>query len=478
MMDKLNNIDQLFREELYDYSPPPPANGWERLENALSQSRKVPLAPVWMKIAASIFFAVGTTILAYILINPSEKNNTPATSGQSIAESTSPALIPATEESAPIAVAEIHETPSEKTVSENGMIAPTGSLIVSETPVESAAAPSEQEAILAQHSGNTPPAESNPLSADPEKMDDAESLSLAAAENPEKETNPELLPKKTTTLNVNELVMQQNILEIESAEKTKPGASWTVGGLVGPQYTYRDVNVNTIPYPINDYDNYESGVTTYAGGFQVEVEPAPRFSIQSGLYYSKIGQIKTTIEADQLYASIDEPWNSTQIFTNETSREHQSLPADLVNSTGNITFDKSMPPSVAAADPATEWVPGSFTAEQYFEFIEVPIVFRYRLIDRKFDMDISSGIWANFLIGNKAIATDNLNFETSGETEDINTLNYCGSLSLGFAYPLGPNVALSLEPFFKYYLKPINTNPQTEVYPYSMGVMTGVKYRF
>jgi hypothetical protein len=93
-------------------------------------------------------------------------------------------------------------------------------------------------------------------------------------------------------------------------------------------------------------------------------------------------------------------------------------------------------------------------------------------------MNISSGIWANFLIGNMAMATDNEDFTTKGKTNHINSFNYCGSLSLGFGYPLSRNLALSLEPFFKYYLRPINSNPQTDVYPYSMGIMSGVKYSF
>jgi len=100
------------------------------------------------------------------------------------------------------------------------------------------------------------------------------------------------------------------------------------------------------------------------------------------------------------------------------------------------------------------------------------------LIDRKFDVSISSGIWANFLIGNKATATDNDSFKTKGKTNDINTFTYSGSLSLGFGYPLSKRLSLSLEPFFKYYLKPINSNPQTDVYPYSLGVMSGVRFMF
>ena len=81
-------------------------------------------------------------------------------------------------------------------------------------------------------------------------------------------------------------------------------------------------------------------------------------------------------------------------------------------------------------------------------------------------------------MGNKAFATDNQNFKTEGETEEINSFGYSGSFSIGLEYPVANNIDISLEPFFKYYLSPINTNPETSVYPYSIGVLTGISYSF
>ena len=99
-------------------------------------------------------------------------------------------------------------------------------------------------------------------------------------------------------------------------------------------------------------------------------------------------------------------------------------------------------------------------------------------MDKKLDIDLSSGLWANFLIGNKAIATDNQYFNAEGVTQNINSVSYSGSLSVGFGYPISQNLDLNFEPFFKYYLTPINTNPETSVHPYSMGILSGVRYSF
>lgn len=442
----MGNMDKLFRDGLYGYSPKAPPDGWQKLQNELSKSKRLPVIPVWLRIAASIILLAGATTLGWRYFTQSESEpNTQIAEEITVPE-------------APRSVAIEEEMES------------SGSSAVSVTLTS-------ENAREIQSQENTIKEISIPVEFDSEKTEEsyqlAESISIQLQDTPDEEEFI-LIRNPKYELDLNDLIIQRNLLALEENNTTKQKALWSVGGLAGPQYTYRDVTVNNMPYAIDDYDNYESGVTTYAGGFQIEVEPARRFSIQSGVYYSKIGQIKRSLQV----AGIDQPWITGINQFSGRSRDEEDPPNDLVNSTGNITFDKSLPLPTEISGRDSPWVPSYYTVEQYFEFIEVPIIFRYRLIDRKFNMNISSGIWANFLIGNKATVTDNKTFNTSGTTDDINTFNYCGSLSMGFGYPISSKLALSLEPFFKYYLKPINSNPQTDVYPYSMGIMSGVKYLF
>ena len=90
---------------------------------------------------------------------------------------------------------------------------------------------------------------------------------------------------------------------------------------------------------------------------------------------------------------------------------------------------------MATAEGPIDWTVGEVTAEQYFEYVEVPFLFRYMIIDKKLDVNLCTGIWANFLVGNKAVATDNANNMAKGKTKDINTFNYSGSVSIGLEYP-------------------------------------------
>ena len=478
-MDNLENIDQLFRDELYDFSPQPPKDGWKRLQGELTKSKKVVLFPLWARVAASILLIAGGAAIGWKYFTRSEADMQVLSE-----ESLVPAQIPTesiAESQLPV-MNEVSEKSSEvkATVDEEPTLADADASIV---PAE--AAEPEAEVVTPLIAASEEEEES--VSADEAVILPDEEMAEMGDQLPIRESQPELpntepvtedsetIPKNDPKIKLDDIIMQQNLLALEENESEKHKTSWTIGGIAGPQYTYRDVNVNAMPYPIDDYDEYESGVTTYAGGFQIEVEPARRFSVQSGVFYSKIGQVKNSI---QVNAGIGEPWISGPDQFENRVISGEELPTDLVNSTGNISFDKSLPPPVAASDENLEWTVGDYTAEQYFEFIEVPIIFKYKLIDRKFDVNISSGLWANFLIGNEAMATDNESFKTRGKTNDINTFTYSGSLSLGFGYPISKRLALSLEPFFKYYLKSINSNPQTDVYPYSMGIMSGVRYTF
>ena len=64
------------------------------------------------------------------------------------------------------------------------------------------------------------------------------------------------------------------------------------------------------------------------------------------------------------------------------------------------------------------------------------------------------------------------------QPENINKINYSGSLGIGFDYPITSSVLFNLEPIFKYYLSPINKITESKVHPYTFGIMAGVRYSF
>ncbi len=458
MIDRLENMDELFRSGLKDYAPAPPTEIWGRIERDIVKNRKTVLLPLFLKIAAGIVLIASITWLMWRSFNSSSQKQ----------------VLSETIQSAPSDVKAASETITPNEIRKSSTV-PVSSPNVPEkelvTPVETAISETTEELAILFEESEVEVAPQEVVTYDniisPMNSRDL-MVSSAFADN-----NYPLIKPGYTEIDYNELIIQQNLLALEDQKNNdrKEGLGWSVGGQAGPQYTYRDVYVNTPSYPVNNFDKYESGLVAYAGGLQFEIEPSSRFSIQSGIYYSKMGQTKSTLQSN--------PDISTTYTTPNTIDEPErgSNMPDVVNSTGNITFDKDLSPPVSD-DENIDWTVGLVTAEQYFEYVEIPFIFRYLIIDRKMDVNLCSGLWANFLVGNKATATDNEDFTTEGETKEINTFGYSGSVSVGLAYPVARNIDISLEPFFKYYLSPINTNPETNVYPYSIGVLTGISYSF
>ncbi|MDK2979483.1 MAG: hypothetical protein PWP52_2197, partial [Bacteroidales bacterium] len=115
---------------------------------------------------------------------------------------------------------------------------------------------------------------------------------------------------------------------------------------------------------------------------------------------------------------------------------------------------------------------------QSFEYIEVPLIIRYKIIDKIIDINLIGGVGANFLVGNNVYLMYENSKDVIGKTNGVNDINYSGSLGFGLEYPILNSVNILIEPSIKYYLNPINANSAVESHPYSIGIYTGVSYSF
>ena len=115
---------------------------------------------------------------------------------------------------------------------------------------------------------------------------------------------------------------------------------------------------------------------------------------------------------------------------------------------------------------------------QRFEYLRIPLMLEYKVIDQRMDVNLVGGLHSNFLV-NEGVYLKNDLGETQhiGNTNDIARFNYSGSLGLGFEYSLANSVNMYLEPTMDYFLNPIN-HDETKTYPYSFAVYTGLSISF
>jgi hypothetical protein len=251
---------------------------------------------------------------------------------------------------------------------------------------------------------------------------------------------------------------------------------WTVSAMASPNY-FSSVSFGKNDAS-NDLVNSEKPSTSYTGGMTFSYNVNKRISVQSGVYYSSIGQKVTGISSFSGFRNYYDAKGSSE-FSIQTS-------SGTIVSTNNDIFLRDN----IAARVLTRYTIDSFDptkadliylnnyVTQNFNYLEIPILLKYKAIDRKIDINFIGGISYNMLVGNSAFAYVSGVKRSIGKTEGLSPVNFSSSLGLGFEYNLSEKTSLSLEPTFRYYLTPLGGLVGSSIHPYSFGIFSGLSYKF
>lgn len=264
-------------------------------------------------------------------------------------------------------------------------------------------------------------------------------------------------------------------------------SKWSVGVNATPLVSYREVNgvdksVLTEADILSNYEQQyqnEKPLVSYSAGVDVNYNITKRLKVQSGLYYSEIGQISQDVNINQspIYYNAD----GEQYYSVNTSVGNVSVKGSQ-NQLVNQFTDTKTPPGVEV--PGRETVDNSSLEPdlqtnfvQSFEYYEIPMVLNYKVIDRKLGLNMAGGISANILYQNKTFVEENGDrYILDGQSENINDVGYNGIIGLAFDYPILSKLYFNFQPTFKYGLSSISK--ENQVHPYSFGVYTGLRYNF
>ncbi|MFA6403677.1 MAG: outer membrane beta-barrel protein [Salinivirgaceae bacterium] len=254
---------------------------------------------------------------------------------------------------------------------------------------------------------------------------------------------------------------------------------WAVGLSATPLVSYRTVGGTSNESMVlatanstsdNNYSN-EKPLTSYSAGVAVNYSVAKRWNIQSGVYFSEIGQVS---ENSTIYNTID-PSNNGYYYLNTSSGNVKinGSPSELQNNI-NRSYDMVSFPGVINTNK--DAAIGSDII-QTFNYCEFPIVVNYKLIDRRLDMKLSGGLSANVMYQNSIYLQKNdTKYNLDSENQDYKTMSYNGIVGFGFEYPILLNLNVNLNPTFRYALNPITST--NSVHTYSLGIYTGLIYNF
>ena len=255
------------------------------------------------------------------------------------------------------------------------------------------------------------------------------------------------------------------------------GHRWSISALATPTY-YGKINSGSDVLS-QQIAASEQAVVSYTGGVAMAYKVNKRLSIQSGLFYSSVGQDLEGINSFagfQKYDNTKGDHNFAVLTTNGTVFTNNAdvfLLADgntnrIITSYNNDVFD----PQKASLDYINN------TMRQNFSYLELPVFLRYKIIDRTVDFNLIGGLSYNMLLDNSVYTVVDGSKYMIGTTEGLNMFSVSSSLGMGMEYKFSDKLSLNLEPTFRYYLNTFNNVAGSQFHPYSFGIFSGISYKF
>jgi hypothetical protein len=114
---------------------------------------------------------------------------------------------------------------------------------------------------------------------------------------------------------------------------------------------------------------------------------------------------------------------------------------------------------------------------QEMGYLEVPLEISYALSDKKFGVQIFTGVSTLFLNENKISVVSSGLTTVIGEASNLNKVHFSTNIGVGFKYSFWKSFEANFEPTFKYQVNTFNAN-SGGFRPYLIGLYSGISFKF
>lgn len=487
-MKEKKNIERLFQEKLKHLEATPPPGAWENISNALHpEEKKRKIIPFWIKasgIAATlllgIFFAKelfipkdsieltdnnkpetphinsGKDLNSNSVHHETNTNNQSGTNEQT-SDWSKNSSIQLVESSQPIKE-ETEQASNYKTDDNSNQTAKnkSSSIVINETQKKET---------------NNYQKESNNENLIDGKKDDSTEVALQTKNTELNKNHTKDITQKDFVIQPEqELLATSETVEQELEELNKIGEKETEENIeeqvsfnkwkITPTIAPITMNSITDGSPISDnfIENSKKNVTTLSYGMGFSYALNSKVNIRAGINKVSVGYNTENVE---IYASA----NTKDILSN------------IVNINFNETSENIVVRPVNAFTSQSEFTPTKGKINQQFGYIEVPVELSYKLLDRRFEIELIGGMSTLFLNENEVSVISNGMSTLLGEADNLNEVHFSTNLGVGFRYRIFQSFEASLEPMFKYQLGTFSKN-DGNFKPYILGLYTGLSFKF
>jgi hypothetical protein len=261
---------------------------------------------------------------------------------------------------------------------------------------------------------------------------------IASADIPEQRTEPgepvTLFPDEITVINAGRFAgAEEGIMATMAEASTVPAEKrFLVGASMSPAMGFSRTGNNQ---RLAELISSERSRPAYSTGVTVGYKISDRLTIQSGIGMASIGQ---TISDVDVYAGLSDFYavKSSYLYSVETA----SGTILAGNTDLYLTDSRDRVGTLVQgnmADPSKyELTQVGSDIQQVFRYLEMPVVLRYKVIDRKLGLNLSGGVAYGLLVDNAAYTGEGSDLVRVGHTEGINMHNISSQLGLGMEYNL------------------------------------------
>jgi cell division septation protein DedD len=214
-------------------------------------------------------------------------------------------------------------------------------------------------------------------------------------------------------------------------------------------------------------DPNTKALSTVSGGMIASLKLNKRLSVSSGLVYSRLSQQTQNQFVSTASANITSILSASKLGSISSGIQIDPAVVSSVNQIVSANISKSPQNPYSFSD-----------ISQQFDYIEIPVIATYKIIDKKISLGLSGGVSTNFLVGNNASVAQNGVSLVNGQTSDLRNMVYSGLAGIALGYDVSKRIIITFEPRVKQYLNSVSNNNQVDFKPVQMGFFTGITYTF
>lgn len=269
---------------------------------------------------------------------------------------------------------------------------------------------------------------------------DSTSVATLIATNEELNTLGELLKEK----------------EKDQKPKVEPKENkWQITSNVAP--VYLGSSSNGSPIDSQFASNNKEYQSTMSYGLGVNYDVSKKLTLRTGINKVNFEYLTNGVE---FYASLE-------------GREMASLSSTSTSNAATIVVQNI---NFTAGETSMAWTQQG-AIEQSMEYYEIPLELSYKVINKKFGIDVFGG-FSTLLLNNNSLMVVSDGFSAElGKANNLSSVHFSTNVGLGFRYRFWKSFQANFEPTFKYQLNTFSSN-DGGFKPYFIGLYSGVSYRF